>query len=156
MKFEFSAGGIVFKQSLKPSGFKKEKEGEKTFILLCQHSYHHGWGFPKGLIEDKIKKEKKEDTAIREVEEETGAKGEILEALESISYWYVFEGEKIKKTVYYFIMKYIDGDITKHDFEMENVEWIEMDKVLEKLTFKTDKKVFEKAMPVIQRLANRE
>lgn len=145
MKFEFSAGGVVFKN-------KKVKSNEQIEILLCQHSYHHGWGFPKGLIGDHKKGESKEETAIREVEEETGARAEILDALDPVTYWYKLKDETIKKTVYFFVMKYIDGDITKHDFEMENVEWIESDKVLDKLTYKSDKEVFKKAAPIIRRL----
>lgn len=141
MRFEFSAGGIVFR-----------KKKDFFEVLLCQHSQHHGWGFPKGLIGDKKEKESKEETAIREVEEETGAKGEILDALEPVTYWYVFEGEKVKKTVYYYIMQFLGGDITNHDFEMENVEWVDEDKVLEKLTFRADKKVFEKALLIINGL----
>ncbi len=141
MKFEFSAGGVVFKV-----------ENDTILILVAQHSYHHGWVFPKGLIGDSIKGEKKEATAIREVEEETGARAEIIEAIAPVTYWYNFDGQKIKKTVYYFVMKYVSGDITKHDFEMENVEWVEMDKVLEKLTYKSDKEVFMKAEPVIRSL----
>ena len=143
MKFEFSAGGIVFNKT--PKGVD---------VLLCQHSYHHGWGFPKGLIGDKLKGENKEDTAIREVEEETGAKGKIIEPLEPVTYWYKFEGEKIKKTVYYYVMEYLDGDIAKHDFEMENVEWIRSGNVIEKLTFKADKEVFMKAKPIIESLVD--
>lgn len=141
MRFEFSAGGIVFKNVEK-----------KLFILLCQHSLHHGWGFPKGLIGDHKKNETKEQTALREVEEETGAKAEILKELEKVTYWYAFKGEKIKKTVYYYVMRYLDGDITKHDDEMENVEWVDEDKVLDRLSFKTDKEVFKKALPVIKEL----
>ncbi len=142
MKFQFSAGGIVF--------MKRESS---LFILLCQHSQHHGWGFPKGLIGDKKDGETKESTAVREVEEETGAKGEILEEVEAVTYWYVFEGEKIKKTVYYYIMKFNGGDITKHDYEMENVEWIDQNDVLGKLSFEADKKVFKSALPRILELA---
>jgi 8-oxo-dGTP diphosphatase len=141
MKFEFSAGGIVYKQ-----------EKGIISILLCQHSYHHGWGFPKGLIGDKVRGEKKEETAVREVEEETGAVGEIKKELEPVTYWYKFEEQKIKKTVYYFVMEYKGGDITKHDFEMEDVKWVQSDKVLSELTFKSDKSVFEKALPIIQSL----
>lgn len=141
MKFEFSAGGVVFKV-----------ESDKILILVAQHSYHHGWVFPKGLIGDSIKGEKKEATAIREVEEETGAKAKIIKPIDPVTYWYNFEGQKIKKTVYYFVMKYVSGDITKHDFEMEDVEWVEIDKVLEKLTYKSDKEVFIKAVSVIRNL----
>jgi 8-oxo-dGTP diphosphatase len=131
MKQEFSAGGIVYK-----------KEHGKLFILLAQHSYHHGWVFPKGLIGDNIAGEGKEETAIREVEEETGAKAKIIKALEPATFWYVFEGEKRKKTVYYYIMEYLGGDITQHDFEMENVEWLPEEDVEKRLTYKTDKKVW--------------
>lgn len=143
MKFEFSAGGVVFK---KPEG------DNPLLILVAQHSYHHGWVFPKGLIGDKdhLKGEKKEDTAIREVEEETGVKAKILKELEKVTYWYKFEGETIKKTVYYFVMESIGGDISKHDMEMENVEFIPPEEVLKRLTYRSDKKVFEEALPIIE------
>ena len=57
-KFEESAGGIVFK-----------KENNETYILVTQHSQHHGWGFPKGLIDAG---EDKQKAALREVKEEGG------------------------------------------------------------------------------------
>jgi 8-oxo-dGTP pyrophosphatase MutT (NUDIX family) len=134
MKFEFSAGGIVVK-----------KENGQNLILVSQHSQHHGWVFPKGLIGDHVKGEQKEDTAIREVEEETGAKGEIIKPLTPVEYWYVFEDEKIKKTVFYFLMEYVFGDITNHDFEMEKVEWLPESEVEKRLTYSSDKKVWQEA-----------
>lgn len=139
MKFEFSAGGVVYK-----------KDDSKLYILVSQHSMHHGWVFPKGLIGDHVEGENKETTALREVKEETGAEGKILQEMEPVSYWYVWEGEKIKKTVYYYIMEFTGGDITEHDNEMEAVEWVESDKVLEKLTYRSDKEVFVKALPIIE------
>jgi 8-oxo-dGTP pyrophosphatase MutT (NUDIX family) len=134
MRFEFSAGGVVFK-----------KEHDTLSILVAQHSQHHGWVFPKGLIGDHVKGESKEATAIREVEEETGVKAKIIEALTPVTYWFVLDGEKIKKTVYYFIMEYVSGDITKHDFEMEDVQWLPVEEVAEKLTYKSDKQVWQEA-----------
>jgi 8-oxo-dGTP diphosphatase len=83
MKFEFSAGGIVYK-SQRPKT-KDPKSG--LYILLAKHSHHKGWVFPKGLI-DREKKESKEQAAIREVKEETGAEGEIQKALEPSTFWY--------------------------------------------------------------------
>lgn len=138
MKHEFSAGGIVFK-----------KERDKLLILLAQHSYHHGWVFPKGLIGDTIAGEGKEETAIREVEEETGVVGKILQTLPAINYWFVFDGEKRKKTVYYYIMECVREDITKHDHEMEAVEWLPIDEVEGRLTYKTDRKIWRKAKELI-------
>lgn len=134
MKFEFSAGGIVFK-----------KEKGPVEILVAQHSQHHGWVFPKGLIGDTVKGESKEATALREVEEETGVLGRIIKPIPPVTYWYVWEKEKRKKTVYYFIMEYVSGDITKHDNEMEAIEWLHVDKVEERLTYKTDKEAWLEA-----------
>lgn len=128
MKFEFSAGGIVYK-----------KTDNQTLILLCQHSGHHGWVFPKGHID---KPETKEQTALREVVEETGITGEIIKALEPIQYWFVQEGIKIKKTVYYFLMQYASGNILDHDDEMENVEWLPIEEVSNRLTYPSDKNIW--------------
>lgn len=134
MRYEFSAGGVVYK-----------KENGQTMILVSQHSQHHGWVFPKGFIGDNIKGENKEDTAVREVKEETGADARIVEALTPITYWYIKDDIKRRKTVYYFIMKYTGGDITDHDWEMENVEWLHVDEVEKRLTYDSDRKVWEEA-----------
>lgn len=147
MRFEFSAGGIVYK-----------KEEDKLLILVAQHSQHHGWVFPKGLIEDKKETksasakgfgETKEETALREVKEETGVIGKILKPLTPTVYWYVFEKEKIRKTVYFFLMEYTAGDIKEHDFEMENVEWLPVDEVEKRLTYKSDKEVWQEAKKLV-------
>lgn len=143
MKLQFSAGGIVYK-----------KENNKIFVLVSQHSQHHGWVFPKGLIGDHIEGENKEGTAIREVKEETGVDAKIMKTLTPVTYWFVFEGEKIRKTVYYFLMEYAGGDITKHDHEMEAVEWLSKEKVAERLTYKSDQKVWEVALRAIKRLSS--
>lgn len=147
MRFEFSAGGVVVK-----------RENRKNHVLVCQHSQHHGWVFPKGLIDNKpqtSKKETKEEAALREVREETGATGEIIKELPSISYWYVMEGEKIKKTVYYFLMNYVSGDIKNHDEEMEAVEWLPIDEIATRLTYKSDKEVWGEANKILKRKAQK-
>jgi len=140
MKFEFSAGGIVYK-----------KEDNEMFILVAQHSGHHGWVFPKGLIENKREKETKEHAALREVEEETGIKGKILKPLQPLTYWYNLKGEKIKKTVYYFLMEFVEGDTKNHDWEMENVEWLPIEEIEKKLTYKSDRQVWEVARKILNK-----
>lgn len=134
MKYEYSAGGVVYKQA-----------NGVIYILVAQHSQHHGWVFPKGFIGDKIEGESKEDTALREVEEETGVVGEILEPLTPVTYWYEMDGIKRRKTVYYYIMSCVKEDITTHDWEMENVEWLPMAAVAERLTYDSDKQVWQEA-----------
>ena len=135
MKIQFSAGGVIYK-----------KEDGETLILLSQHSQHHGWVFPKGLINEK---ETKEQAALREVREEVGVEGKIVRALNPVTYWYVMEGEKIRKTVYYFIMEFAGGDISKHDYEMEKVEWLPKEKIEERLTYESDKIVWREAKELI-------
>lgn len=139
MKFEESAGGIVY----------KNKDG-KLYILVSKHSQHHGWVFPKGRIGDEIKNESKKETAIREVKEETGIDGIIESSLPSVTYFYTWDDEKIKKTVYYFIMKFKGGDINDHDNEMEEIEWLEKEKVNDRLTYPSDKEVWNKAQELIK------
>ena len=138
MIHEFSAGGVVYKKS----------EG-RILILMAQHSYHHGWVFPKGLIGDSIEGESKESTATREVEEETGALAKILKPLSAINYWFTFSGERRKKTVYYYLMEFISSDESKRDNEMEAVEWLPVDQVEKRLTFKGDKKVWQEAKTLL-------
>src|SRR3989344_7272252 len=143
MKFEFSAGGVVYKPIRQAQG------KNDLLILVSQHSGHHGWVFPKGLIGDSIKNEKKEETAIREVEEETGVLAHIIKPLTPVTYWYVWEKEKRKKTVYYFLMEYISEDSSKKDEEMEQVEWLPIKEVEKRLTYKSDKDVWKEAKQLL-------
>lgn len=144
MQREFSAGGIVYKKSKAP-GSKS-----KALWLVCQHSQHKGWVFPKGLIGDHKDGESSEETAVREVEEETGVKAKILAKLKKpATYFYVWQKEKRFKTAYYFLMEYVSGDTANHDFEMSQVEWIPTEKVLDRLSYKSDKQAFEEALELL-------
>ncbi len=139
MKLEFSAGGVVFK-----------KEKGDIAILLTKHSQNKSWGFPKGLIGDKDIKESKEQTAVREVKEEAGVNAVILKQLDETNYWYQWQGEKIKKTVYYFLMECIDFDFSRRDNEMEEVIWCPVEEVESTLTFSADKKLWKEAEKELQ------
>jgi len=169
MKFEFSAGGIVYKRERTRNQTNSRKDAKNILVLVAQHSQHHGWVFPKGLINEKSKvkgqkskvaRETKDEAALREVKEETGIVGKIIKPLTPVTYWYAFQGDpstgsgqrKIKKTVYYFLMEYVSGDTKDHDFEMENVEWLAMDEVENRLTYKSDKEVWKEAYTVIPNL----
>lgn len=141
MIFEESAGGIVYK-----------KIDGKIYILIAQHASHHGWGFPKGHIGDKIKGEGKKETAIREVEEETGVVAVIEKQLSPINYFYTWEGEKRKKTVYFYLMKFVSEDRSKKDTEMSNVGWYPEEKVINQLTYLTEKKLWREAKQLLASL----
>lgn len=132
-----AAGGVVF----------KEDEQGNTQWLVCQHSYHKGWVFPKGIIGDTFNEESREEAALRETEEEGGVKAEIIAPLpEPIIYFYVMDGKKIKKTVQHYLMKYVSGDPADHDWEMDDAKFIPEEEVLTTLTYPSDKKAFEMAL----------
>lgn len=146
MKFEESAGGIVYRKSM--------TSDSQPIIewLICQHSYHKGWGFPKGLIGDTKENESKEETAVREVDEEGGIKAKIVVSIpKPVEYFYKHEGELIKKRVYYFLMEYISGSPDDHDWEMMDAKFVTTDEVKKILTFKSDKQAFDQALELFVR-----
>ena len=136
LRHDFSAGGVVYRKAHLP-GLKYKLE-----ILVAQHAGHLGWCFPKGGIE---KGEEVEETALREVKEETGISARVIKDLGNIEYFYAFSGTRIHKKVYFFLMEYLHGDIKNHDQEMKAVEWLPIEEVEARLSFATEKDVFHKA-----------
>jgi 8-oxo-dGTP pyrophosphatase MutT (NUDIX family) len=105
--------------------------------------------FPKGLVE---KGEGMKETALREVEEECGIKTKIVRKIPGPEkYIYTFEGTKIFKQVEYFLMEYVSGNIKDHDFEMEEVEWLEFEEARKRLDFAEAKKVLDKAKKLLEK-----
>ena len=155
-KIEISAGGIVFK--VLPITDNRQPI---TVWLICQHSQHKGWTFPKGLIGDKEKDEPMEQAALREVREEGGIEAKIINPEPiMVKYFYQWSGsphggdsnEKIlvNKTVYYYLMEYFSGDPKDHDWEMSDAKFMTEDEVRKSLTFKTDKEAFDKILLLIK------
>lgn len=129
---QISAGGIVYKGDL---------------WLICQHSQHKGWVFPKGFVGDTHKDESNEAAAIREVAEEGGIKAKIINHEPIITnYEYQWKGDLIKKTVYYFLMEYVSGDPKNHDWEMSDAKFVTEDEVKKTLTYPSDVQAFEKIL----------
>lgn len=149
MKHEFSAGGIVYRRESTLTDKETRINANNVEWLVCQHSMHKGWVFPKGLIGDKKSGEPMEEAAVRETEEETGIKAKIIVKLpKPTEYFYKWDKELIKKTVYYFLMEYLGGDIENHDEEMQAVEWLPTEEVEKRLTYKADKKAFKEALTI--------
>jgi len=109
------------------------------------------WTLPKGTP---IAGETLEETALREVEEETGLQVRILSPLDSINYTFVQRGLKIRKTVHYFIMEPIGGDLGKHDHEFEEVRWIPFAEAPVLLSFETERALVALAATRLPELEN--
>jgi 8-oxo-dGTP pyrophosphatase MutT (NUDIX family) len=130
---EFSAGGLVY--------------NNKNKVLVIQNSRNFKWGFPKGQLDNE---ESSEEAALREVSEEGGVKAEIIEKIGKSEFFYVRDGEKVFKTVTYFLMRYISGDPKDHDFEVSVAKWCEKDEALSLLTFKSDKEFLQQAFEKVK------
>lgn len=94
------------------------------------------WTLPKGTPDPG---ETLEATAVREVGEETGLEVRIVEPLPSISYSFVQSGTRIRKTVHYWLMAPVGGDLARHDREFEQVRWVSFTDAPSLLTFETER-----------------
>ncbi|MEA2545415.1 MAG: hypothetical protein QOI09_688 [Chloroflexota bacterium] len=104
------------------------------------------WTLPKGTPNAG---ETREETAIREVAEETGLEVQITDVLDSIEYWFVQRGTRIHKTVHYFLMEPIGGDLSRHDHEFDQVRWVRFDQAPNLLTFETERALVARAGEVV-------
>ena len=96
------------------------------------------WTLPKGTPDPG---ETIEQTALREVAEETGLAVRIVEPLPSIEYTFVQDGKRIHKTVHYFLMEPTGGDLSRHDHEFERVRWVPFDEAAGLLSFPTEREL---------------
>ena len=92
---------------------------------------------------------------MREVGEETGLLVQITGPLDSIEYWFVQSGQRIHKTVHYFMMEPIGGDLANHDHEFEQVRWITFDEAASILTFETERTLVARAAGTLDGAASR-
>ena len=135
-----SAGGVIFK-----------KNENSVQIILVSVRNGQAWCLPKGIVD---KGETTEEAALREVSEETGLTGRIIDKLGDINYWYYIKEENIKcrKTVYFYLMEYVSGDTADHDMEVDEAEWFSLETALEKVSFKGDRNMIAKAIEKLQSL----
>lgn len=106
---------------------------------------HHIWSLPKGTPDGD---ETPEQTALREVTEETGLEVRILETIGDVQYRFVREGRRIDKTVLFYLMEATGGDLADHDHEFEEVRWFEVGEALAVMRFKTERDIVARALPV--------
>jgi 8-oxo-dGTP pyrophosphatase MutT (NUDIX family) len=110
------------------------------------------WTLPKGTPNVG---ETREETAVREVREETGLDVRITDVLDSIEYWFIQRGTRIHKTVHYFLMEPIGGDLGRHDHEFDQVRWVRFDEAQTVLTFETERALVARAAEVVDPAASR-
>ena len=137
MKREFSAGGVVVRRL----------RGRWWLAAIRPNGKPEGvWALPKGLIDPG---ETGVATALREVAEETGVEGTLLEKLGDVRYVYSRGGERIFKVVSFFLLRYRSGRIGElpagMELEVAEACWLPLDEAPRLLAYGGERQMAEKA-----------
>ena len=129
-----SAGGVVIKDT-----------GHGVQVVLCGRISPPLWALPKGTPETG---ETREETALREVAEETGLEVKTECYIDSVQYWFTSPstGAPVHKRVFFYLMSPIGGDISMHDNEFDDVQWFPVDEALKSMTYGNEAKVVSKGL----------
>lgn len=123
---EFSAGGLVV-----------DDRGRVLLIRARDLRDRIVWTLPKGAL---AAGESSRDAAVREVQEETGYRCEVVRELEAATYWFQRDGRRVRKTVRWFLMRPLER-VGEHDQEVEEVAWVERDEALARLRYDSDRRL---------------
>jgi 8-oxo-dGTP pyrophosphatase MutT (NUDIX family) len=138
MKREFSAGGVLVRRLSGRWMVAAIRPGGKPKGL---------WALPKGRIDPG---ERGEETALREVAEETGARGRSLGKLGDVRYTFTWEGERIFKVVSFFLVRYQGGRLgdVPEEFrhEVAEVKWLPLADAPRLLAYGGEKEMARKAL----------
>ena len=144
MRREFSAGGVVVRKIRGGWHLAAIRPGGKTDV----------WALPKGLVGEG---ESPADTALREVTEETGVRGRLVEKLGDIRYVYTWEGERVFKIVSFYLVRYSAGrlgDITdEFRHEVAETRWLPLEDAPRLLAYGGEREMAAKALQLIDERA---
>jgi 8-oxo-dGTP pyrophosphatase MutT (NUDIX family) len=108
------------------------------------------WALPKGLIGAG---EKAPDTALREVEEETGVQTRLLEKVGDVRYVYTWKGERVFKVVSFFLFRYVRGRLgdlpAAHRHEVAETRWLPLEDAPRLLAYKGEREIAARALQLI-------
>jgi 8-oxo-dGTP pyrophosphatase MutT (NUDIX family) len=142
VKREFSAGGVLMRRL----------RGRWVFAAIRPAGKGPGvWALPKGLIG---RGEKPEETAVREVAEETGVQGRLLGKLGDVRYVYTWGGERIFKVVSFYLLRYSRGRLgelppaTAH--EVAEVRWLPLEEGPKLLAYEGEREMAERALASVR------
>jgi len=132
-----SAGGVVFRAT----------DGARE-VLLCGRSSDGLWALPKGTPEPG---ETLEQTALREVREETGVEVEQDGVVGEIRYWFSrpLEGVRYNKTVRHYLLHPVGGDPSLHDHEFDEVRWFPVQEALKLMTYANEVRILRMALDMV-------
>jgi 8-oxo-dGTP diphosphatase len=130
-KEQTASGGVVIDRS--------DEKGER--VLIVHRPRYDDWSWPKGKAKQS---ETIEETAVREVMEETGIRCRIIRKLGEARYPITSrKGAPVQKTVYYYLMEPISGRLTVTGDETDEVEWVSIEEARRRLSYDYDRRMLE-------------
>jgi 8-oxo-dGTP pyrophosphatase MutT (NUDIX family) len=133
---EFSAGGVVVRRI----------RGEWRLAAIRPAGKENVWALPKGLIGSG---ENAADTAVREVAEETGVEGRLVEKLGDVRYVYTWRSERVK-IVSFFLVRYVRGRLgdipAGFRHEVAETRWLPLEEAPHLLSYKGEREMAGKAL----------
>jgi 8-oxo-dGTP pyrophosphatase MutT (NUDIX family) len=135
---DVSAGGVAFRHG--PYGIE--------VVLVGRHAPER-WVLPKGTPN---RGESIDQTAVREVAEETGIQVRLIRPLHDIQYWFVMRGVRHYKTVHFYLMEAVGGDTSLHDHEYDEAAWFPIAEAERRLAFANERLVVSKAAAELARM----
>jgi 8-oxo-dGTP pyrophosphatase MutT (NUDIX family) len=141
MEREFSAGGVLVRRL----------NGRWMLAAIRPGGKPDGtWALPKGLIH---RGEGSEETALREVAEETGACGRSLGKLGDVRYVYTRRGVRVFKVVSFYLLRYTGGRIddlpAEHRHEVTEARWLPLDEAPKLLAYGGEREMAQKAISAL-------
>ena len=141
MQREFSAGGVLVRTI----------RGRPHLAAIRPGGRERIWALPKGHIDAG---ETAAETAVREVREETGVEGQLLEKLGDVRYVYTWEGARIFKVVSFFLLQAGRGRIGAIDesmrIEVAEARWLPLVDASRLLTYGGEREMAAKALERLQ------
>ncbi|MEX2103105.1 MAG: NUDIX hydrolase [Gaiellaceae bacterium] len=142
MRREFSAGGVVVRRL----------SGAWKVAAIRPAGKANVWALPKGLIGPG---EEPPVTALREVTEETGVTGRLVQKLGDVRYVYTWKGERVFKVVSFFLVRYKAGRLGEIDpamrREVDEARWLPLEDAPRLLSYKGEREMAERALAYIAR-----
>lgn len=130
-----AAGGVVYRHG--PDGLE---------VVLAGRLADATWVFPKGQPDAN---ETLEQTALREVREETGLQVRAISPLGQVEYWFAAGPDRVRKAVHFYLMEPIGGDTSLHDQEYDLIRWVPVREARRLLSFETYREVLHRALAAI-------